>query len=163
MATSLLPTHTFVVRASSDTRRKTSTSAAAASGGGKWWSPLFGWSADADYIDSSTKEEETANPVKSENTPAKSKFSRGCFTEEKAKQLRMMTKDTASFHDVMYHSAIASRLASDFSAHNSDHHQWRYNYLFLISPAHHFRPHFSLLFFLDFTFFFFRNLFLMFL
>ena len=42
-----------------------------------------------------------------------SRFSPGCFTEEKAKQLRMMTKDT-SFHDVMYHSAIASRLASDF-------------------------------------------------
>ncbi|KNA25442.1 hypothetical protein SOVF_006700 [Spinacia oleracea] len=121
MATSLLPTHSFAVRASSvsdNTRRKISSTTPAASAGGKWWSPLFGWSADADYIDSSASKEE-ANPVKSENIPVKSKFTRGCFTEEKAKQLRMMTKDTAAFHDAMYHSAIASRLASDFSDSNS--------------------------------------------
>nr|GEX43528.1 hypothetical protein [Tanacetum cinerariifolium] len=36
-----------------------------------------------------------------------------CFTEEKAKQLRMKTVEMSNFHDVMYHSAIASRLASD--------------------------------------------------
>ncbi|XP_021764586.1 uncharacterized protein LOC110729171 [Chenopodium quinoa] len=118
MATTFLPSQTFVVRASGvsdNTRRKTTTSAAA--GGGKWWSPLFGWSAEADYIDSGSKIE--ATPVKSEDVPAKPKFS-GCFTEEKARQMRLMTKETAAFHDKMYHSAIASRLASDFSAHDSD-------------------------------------------
>ncbi|THU52344.1 hypothetical protein C4D60_Mb10t03030 [Musa balbisiana] len=35
------------------------------------------------------------------------------FTEEKARELRMRTMETEAFHDVMYHSAIASRLASD--------------------------------------------------
>ncbi|KAJ9146514.1 hypothetical protein P3X46_028769 [Hevea brasiliensis] len=45
---------------------------------------------------------------------ARSRFAPGCFTEEKAKQLRMLTTDMSSFHDAMYHSVIASRLASDF-------------------------------------------------
>ncbi|KAI4381951.1 hypothetical protein MLD38_007966 [Melastoma candidum] len=39
----------------------------------------------------------------------------GCFTEEKAKQMRRKTAEGYSFHDVMYHSAIASRLATDVS------------------------------------------------
>lgn len=39
----------------------------------------------------------------------------GCFTEEKAKQLRRKTAEGYAFHDVMYHSAIASRLATDVS------------------------------------------------
>ena len=47
-------------------------------------------------------------------TSARSRFSPGCFTGEKARKLRLMTKETSSFHDVMYHAAIASRLASDF-------------------------------------------------
>lgn len=36
------------------------------------------------------------------------------FTEEKARVLRLMTSDAASRHDAMSHSAITSRLASDF-------------------------------------------------
>ncbi|KAL2929423.1 SH3 domain and tetratricopeptide repeat-containing protein 1 [Bienertia sinuspersici] len=122
MATTILPTHTFSVRASAasdNTRRKTSTGTTS---GGKWWAPIFGWSTNADYIDSSSSSKEESKALRSESVSEKSKFSRGCFTEEKAKQLRMMTKDTASFHDAMYHSAIASRLASDFSLRDSDHH-----------------------------------------
>ena len=88
-------------------RRKTSSS--------NWWTPLFNWSSNPDYIDSDKK---SPNP-QSESDPA-SKHSKLCFagglTEEKAKQLRMMTVGTKSFHDIMYHSAIASRMASDFKA-----------------------------------------------
>ncbi|KZV21626.1 hypothetical protein F511_17651 [Dorcoceras hygrometricum] len=75
----------------------------------KWWSPIFGFPSDPDYIDSSKK---SAEP---DAKPAGVKFEPGAFTEEKAKQLRRMTTATSSFHDVMYHSAIAARLASDFS------------------------------------------------
>ncbi|XP_010688090.2 uncharacterized protein LOC104902108 [Beta vulgaris subsp. vulgaris] len=113
MATNLLPTHSFLAPSTTTFRRKTAVNSTS----GKWWTPIFGWSSDVDYIDSSSKDE---NPAKSDNIPAKPRFSPGSFTEEKAKQLRLMTKDTAAFHDVMYHSAIASRLASDFSGRNSD-------------------------------------------
>ncbi|KAJ7962904.1 Xylanolytic transcriptional activator xlnR like [Quillaja saponaria] len=84
----------------------------------KWWSPLFGWSSDPDYInprtDSAQKTPEKPGP-KSESVKPRSKAALGCFTEEKAKQLRRKTMETATFHDIMYHSAIASRLASDVS------------------------------------------------
>lgn len=79
-----------------------------------WWSPLFGWSSEADYIDSESKPENRSESNLDAKSSRSSRFAPGCFTEEKAKQLRMMTKETASFHDAMYHSAIASRLASDF-------------------------------------------------
>lgn len=79
-----------------------------------WWSPLFGWSSEADYIDSESKPEYRSELDLEAKSSRSSRFAPGCFTEEKAKQLRLMTKDTASFHDAMYHSAIASRLASDF-------------------------------------------------
>ncbi|KAI4331216.1 hypothetical protein MLD38_029422 [Melastoma candidum] len=41
--------------------------------------------------------------------------SAGRFTEEKARELRLKTADCYTFHGAMYHSAIASRLASDVS------------------------------------------------
>ncbi|XP_057966761.1 uncharacterized protein LOC131156983 [Malania oleifera] len=120
MANTLLPFRPVVVRACATSGhpkpdRKSSSS--------NWLSPLFGWPAEPDYIDSapaSTKADLSAgSEVKSEpdlvRKAVRSRFSRGCFTEEKAKQLRMMTTETDSFHDAMYHSAIASRLASDFS------------------------------------------------
>ncbi|KAJ0482986.1 hypothetical protein HanIR_Chr13g0659961 [Helianthus annuus] len=47
--------------------------------------------------------------------PVKSRISPVKFTDENARKLRMLTSETESFHDVMYHSAIASRFASDFS------------------------------------------------
>ncbi|PON84118.1 hypothetical protein TorRG33x02_201280 [Trema orientale] len=78
-----------------------------------WWTPLFGWSSEPDYIDTGAGTD--TNELRSESKAPRSRFAPGCFTEEKAKRLRMLTKETESFHDVMYHSAIASRLASDFN------------------------------------------------
>lgn len=97
-------------------RRKNSSST---SSGSNWWAPLFGLSSEPDYIDSDSKTEvkekiEVESEANQEQKSGRPKFSRGRLTEEKAKQLRMMTTNSSSFHDVMYHSAIASRLASDF-------------------------------------------------
>ncbi|GJT89435.1 hypothetical protein Tco_1071152 [Tanacetum coccineum] len=75
-----------------------------------WWTPLFGWSSEPDYIDS-------ADVITEKRTDRRSNKSVN-FSDEKAKKLRMMTAETMSFHDKMYHSAIASRLASDFSDHH---------------------------------------------
>ncbi|CAM0957511.1 unnamed protein product [Alopecurus aequalis] len=71
--------------------------------GGKWWAPLVGWSGRTDYIDAA------APPVVEEEKAARS-FAGG-LTEEKARQLRARMSEMDSFHDAMYHSAIASRLA----------------------------------------------------
>ncbi|EXB76285.1 hypothetical protein L484_025643 [Morus notabilis] len=116
MATNLLHFRPSLVRScaipnpkSDHARRKTSSSSSAS-----WWTPLFGWSSEPDYIDADGRAD---SPEKSDggSEPSRSsRFAPGCFTEEKAKRLRMLTKETASFHDVMYHSAIASRLAFDF-------------------------------------------------
>ncbi|KAG6411278.1 hypothetical protein SASPL_129356 [Salvia splendens] len=74
-----------------------------------WWAPLFGFSSEPDYI----------KPAEEDRKPPKTRFAPGSFTEEKARQLRKMTCDAPSFHETMYHSAIASRLASDFSDRSS--------------------------------------------
>ncbi|XP_030475987.2 uncharacterized protein LOC115693153 [Syzygium oleosum] len=83
-----------------------------------WWTPLFGWPSEPDYIDSGSgkadRREEKVDPELDPSTARPSRFAPGGFTAEKAKQLRMMTQGAGSFHDAMYHSAIASRLASDF-------------------------------------------------
>ncbi|KAL3747577.1 hypothetical protein ACJRO7_016407 [Eucalyptus globulus] len=87
-----------------------------------WWSPLFGWSSEPDYIDSGShkagrredRAEPGPDPEVDPSLARPSRFAPGCFAAEKAKQLRMMTQDAGSFHDAMYHSAFASRLASDF-------------------------------------------------
>ncbi|XP_018852988.1 uncharacterized protein LOC108979976 [Juglans regia] len=84
-----------------------------------WWTPIFNWSAEPDYIDSGSNElvhDASEKPKRSSDSSKSSRprFAPGSFTEEKARQLRMMTKETKSFHDAMYHSAIASRLASEF-------------------------------------------------
>jgi len=73
--------------------------------GGKWWAPLVGWSGKADYI-----EPAMAVVVEEEKAVAARSFVGG-LTEEKARQLRARMVETESFHDAMYHSAIASRLA----------------------------------------------------
>ncbi|KAJ0759761.1 hypothetical protein HanPI659440_Chr04g0140101 [Helianthus annuus] len=112
--------------------RNTSAFTASASSSGKWWTPLFGWSSDPDYIHNSSSTTviegsesvtETLDLDKRDECRSRSgsgsRFTPGGFTEEKAKQLRMKTVET-NFHDVMYHSAIASRLASDVSGHNVD-------------------------------------------
>ncbi|XP_074283728.1 uncharacterized protein LOC141608262 [Silene latifolia] len=122
MASNLLPLASLPIAATavdtkhSDVNRRRSVVRTTVNG--KWWTPLFGMSAEADYIDGG---ENNGNNDAVENAPARvpAKYTPGCFTEEKAKLLRMRTKE--SFHDVMYHSAIASRLASDFSGHGDGH------------------------------------------
>lgn len=86
--------------------------ASSSSASTNWWAPIFGLSSDPDYITNASerKQSETAD-----SGQLRSRFAPGCFTEEKAKQLRRKTMESSTFHDVMYHSAIASRLASDIS------------------------------------------------
>lgn len=79
-----------------------------------WWVPLFGWSMNPDYIDPSGTEPRASDPEPESGRP-RSRFTLGCFTEEKAKQLRRKMVENSAFHDIMYHSSIASRLASDIS------------------------------------------------
>ncbi|KAI9162376.1 hypothetical protein LWI28_026717 [Acer negundo] len=120
MATNLTCSLSAPIRASLEsdsrkpdpTRRKTASSASSAN----WWTPLFGWSSDADYINNKNerKHAEATDPD-ADSGRNRSKFAPGCFTEEKAKQLRKKTAESSSFHDLMYHSAIASRLATDAS------------------------------------------------
>ncbi|KAK4765390.1 hypothetical protein SAY86_026480 [Trapa natans] len=76
----------------------------------RWWAPLFGWSAEPSYLSDGSADVQTEG---FRPDPAGSRFPRGCFTEDKAKQLRRMTAEGKTFHDIMYHSAIASRLASE--------------------------------------------------
>jgi hypothetical protein len=77
---------------------------AAQGGNGKWWAPLLGWSGKADYL------EAPAPAVQAQDEAARRQFV-GVMTEEKARELRARMAQTESFHDAMYHSAIASRLA----------------------------------------------------
>ncbi|XP_021911439.1 uncharacterized protein LOC110825301 [Carica papaya] len=86
-----------------------------------WWAPLFGWSADPDYINTALTNEPPEKKIQmsdpeNEMGRHRPRFPLGCFTEEKAKQLRKTTMEGSSFHDMMYHSAIASRLASEASS-----------------------------------------------
>ncbi|CAN6810806.1 hypothetical protein Bca4012_004247 [Brassica carinata] len=77
---------------------------------GSWWAPLFGWSSEPDYVESNNNSS-SAN----RESDLDQRTTRRCLTEEKAKQLRMKIAQVSTFHEVMYHSAIASRLASDVS------------------------------------------------
>ncbi|XP_030457683.1 uncharacterized protein LOC115678428 [Syzygium oleosum] len=92
-----------------------------------WWAPLFGWPSDPSHaaatatatIPDGDDQPEMPNPEAQKAAaaaaawPPRSRFALGGFTEEKAKQLRRKTRESSSFHDAMYHSAIAARLASD--------------------------------------------------
>ncbi|XP_010465535.1 PREDICTED: uncharacterized protein LOC104745870 [Camelina sativa] len=79
-----------------------------------WWAPLFGISSEPDYVvnNTNTSSSSSAN-LESDLVKTGERSQRWCLTEEKAKQLRRKTAEASTFHDVMYHSAIASRLASD--------------------------------------------------
>ncbi|KAI3727200.1 hypothetical protein L1987_67011 [Smallanthus sonchifolius] len=56
-----------------------------ASSSAKWWTPLFRVSSDPDYIHNPADESVTGN---SDPDKGRSRFAPGCFTEEKAKQMR---------------------------------------------------------------------------
>ncbi|XP_010479791.1 PREDICTED: uncharacterized protein LOC104758595 [Camelina sativa] len=90
-----------------------------------WWAPLFGLSPDPEYLNidgSGSSVSSDSNPDKKDisGSGQTQKLRRGCLTEEKAKQLRRKIAEASTFHDVMYHSAIASRLASDLSGRVED-------------------------------------------
>lgn len=77
---------------------------------GTSWTPLFGWPSEPDYIGGGGPAPVEAGAEEGKRPPAR-RFV--VFTEEKARELRMKTMEMETFHDVMYHSAIASRLASN--------------------------------------------------
>lgn len=115
-----------VARASSlDGRGGRRSVPAARASGTNWWAPLFGWSPEPDYIDAPSADAAAAkkgtasedDEVEKKGRPAARRFS--AFTEEKARELRIRTMETEAFHDAMYHSAIASRLASDVPCRRS--------------------------------------------
>ncbi|KAL1202518.1 hypothetical protein V5N11_025079 [Cardamine amara subsp. amara] len=99
------------IRASSEpgSVRKPDPSSKRTVSSASWWAPLFGWSSEPDYVNNNS-----ASVNKESDLDKTDKRSLRCsLTEEKAKQLRRKTAEASTFHDVMYHSAIASRLASD--------------------------------------------------
>ncbi|XP_047308113.1 uncharacterized protein LOC124911653 [Impatiens glandulifera] len=117
MATSITPIRSIVIRASSnsDPSRRPTTSSA------NWWTPLFGFSSDQiNYIETTTSTAKPSVVVVVDTKKSTRSPSAGRLTSEKARQLRILTSETSTFHDVMYHSAIASRLASDFSHNNNN-------------------------------------------
>nr|GMC73356.1 (6-4)DNA photolyase [Ipomoea batatas]GMC77671.1 (6-4)DNA photolyase [Ipomoea batatas] len=113
---------------SSANRSKADPSSSKQTSGSNWWAPLFG----PNFINGSVpaKTNEMKIQAAAEEIPfqrlnlevdgGRSKFRAGCFTEEKAVELRKVTIQTSTFHDKMYHSAIASRLASDVSDSERD-------------------------------------------
>ncbi|XP_072972250.1 uncharacterized protein [Typha angustifolia] len=70
-----------------------------------WWGPLF----RTVFRDGSGSAKE-ADPA-AEGDPSAAARRRAGLTAEKARVLRRETRATATWHDAMYHSAIASRLA----------------------------------------------------
>ncbi|EXB33249.1 hypothetical protein L484_005141 [Morus notabilis] len=117
--TSLTPFRPGPIHASSSSSSRKSDPNRRKQSSANWWAPLFGWSSDPDYINSSSQNPNAGpdpepEPASEAERP-RSRFSLGCFTEEKAKQLRRKTLEGSTFHDAMYHSAIASRLATDLS------------------------------------------------
>ncbi|XP_022777141.1 uncharacterized protein LOC111318546 [Durio zibethinus] len=120
MAMALACSLSTPIRASSESLKKPDPSRRKPASSSSWWTPLFGWSSNPDYLNDgnvhNTSERKTGvSDSESDPGRSRSRYSLGCFTEEKAKQLRRKTMENSSFHDIMYHSAIASRLASDIS------------------------------------------------
>ncbi|XP_057753101.1 uncharacterized protein LOC130971039 [Arachis stenosperma] len=116
MAATVTPIRAVGIQASAASDRRKSDPDRRRSSNANWWTPLFGWSSEPDYIDTNNKatSRSDSNLAVAEAKSSRPRFAGG-FTEEKARQLRMMTTGTETFHDTMYHSAIASRLASDFN------------------------------------------------
>ncbi|XP_048133929.1 uncharacterized protein LOC115754920 [Rhodamnia argentea] len=132
MATGLLPYRPLAVKATAPSAERKpgtgcrrSVSSSSSSSSDSWWAPIFGFSSEPGYVDS--VDNKVAYPRKGDlecsslsaapdagAKPARCRPDPIRFTEEKARLLRLMTSDAASLHDTMYHSAIASRLASDF-------------------------------------------------
>ncbi|KAL9680923.1 hypothetical protein QQ045_012704 [Rhodiola kirilowii] len=124
MATSLVTFLSFRITTPIKSTTQTGSSSSRSQSFTGWLTPIFGWSTDqAYYIDSrrssssgsSSISSADATVVQGEDESRVERHRPGGFTEEKARQLRMMTSRLEMSHEKMYHSAIASRLASDFS------------------------------------------------
>ncbi|KAF8034434.1 hypothetical protein BT93_C0670 [Corymbia citriodora subsp. variegata] len=131
MATALLPYGPLAVRAaasssSADRNPGPAGRRTPASSNNKWLGPIFGFSSEPSYIDSAGGGKDACSSRKADLEGSSSSLSAAAkpgrsrpnpirFTEEKARLLRLITSHhAASLHDAMYHSAIASHLASDF-------------------------------------------------
>lgn len=66
-----------------------------------WWTPILKFAKGQDL------QSEAAGVAESDGRERR----RSAFTEEKARALRRELRETETWHDLMYHSAIASRLA----------------------------------------------------
>ncbi|XP_012457613.1 uncharacterized protein LOC105778447 [Gossypium raimondii] len=108
MANALAFSFSAPIRASSESLKRPDPSRKNPVSSSSWWTPLFGWPSNPDYLNDS-------NAGNTSEAKPRCRYTLGSFTEEKARQLRKKTMENSSFHDMMYHSAIASRLASDIS------------------------------------------------
>ncbi|KAL0415312.1 UNVERIFIED_CONTAM: hypothetical protein Slati_3363100 [Sesamum latifolium] len=118
MATTIHSFRTPIVSSAAPPNPRNRRNTPAAAQSNNWWTPIFGWSSEPDYIGGGgggVKIEAGSAQAEIASGGAEKNLFRGCFTEEKAKELRKKTIETSTFHDIMYHSAIASRLASDVS------------------------------------------------
>ncbi|KAE8699386.1 hypothetical protein F3Y22_tig00110579pilonHSYRG00048 [Hibiscus syriacus] len=120
MATTLAFSLSTPIRASSGSLQRPDPSRRKPVSSSSWWAPLFGLSSNPDYLNdrnTGLTSEGKSDIPDPDSDPSRSRVgcTTGCFTEGKAKQLRRKTMENAAFHDMMYHSAIASRLASDTS------------------------------------------------
>lgn len=116
MANALAFSFSAPIRASSESLKRPDPHRKNPVSSSSWWTPLFGWSSNPDYLnDSNVGNTSETKPGISDSGRPRCKCTLGSFTEEKARQLRKKTMENSSFHDMMYHSAIASRLASDIS------------------------------------------------
>ncbi|KAH0456542.1 hypothetical protein IEQ34_014449 [Dendrobium chrysotoxum] len=94
------------------TKRPRVNACAASNGRRPWWTPLFHSAFTGDQGGSEERETtgDSVEEVKDGGSPAAISFS--VLTPEKARVLRRELRATETWHDAMYHSAIASRLAS---------------------------------------------------
>lgn len=77
-----------------------------------WWAPLFGISSRDPEGSEKKEEDPDAGSGGSDAGRRKSAAYRSRLTAEKARLLRKEMRAMESWHDPMYHSAIATRLAS---------------------------------------------------
>nr|GMC71224.1 (6-4)DNA photolyase [Ipomoea batatas] len=110
------PIQCFSSSSSSANRSKADPSSSKQTSGSNWWAPLFGPNFINGSVPANTNEmkiqaaaeEIPFQRLNLEVDGGRSKFRPGCFTEEKAVELRKVTIQTSTFHDKMYHSAIAT-------------------------------------------------------
>ncbi|KAK6941609.1 hypothetical protein RJ641_026986 [Dillenia turbinata] len=128
LATNVLrfPPATTIRASATSSSHQTNHKTTSSSSSPNWWTPVFGWSSEPDYINTSTATNNNGLTLANERSQSRSesdpvtrtRFNPGCFTEEKAQQLRIMNMELESFHDGMYHSAVAARLACDIKIKN---------------------------------------------